>query len=34
MKNSNSVMLRKKKPYRPRITDNIKINKRALGEDK
>lgn len=25
MKTSNNVMLRKKKPYRPRITDNIKI---------
>ena len=25
MKNSNNVMLRKKKPHRPRITDNIKI---------
>jgi hypothetical protein len=25
MKTSNNMMLRKKKPYRPRITDNIKI---------
>ena len=25
MKNSNDMMLRKKKPHRPRITDNIKI---------
>ena len=31
MKNSNSVMLRKKKPYRPRITDNIKIKSTRIN---
>ena len=31
IKNSNSVMLRKKKPYRPRITDNIKIKSTRIN---
>ena len=31
MKTSNSVMLRKKKPYRPRITDNIKIKSTRIN---
>jgi len=31
MKNSNSMMLRKKKPYRPRITDNIKIKSTRIN---
>ncbi len=32
IKNSNSVMLRKKKPYRPRITDNIKIKSTRIAK--
>ena len=31
MKTSNNVMLRKKKPYRPRITDNIKIKSTRIN---
>ena len=31
MKNSNSMMLRKKKPYRPKITDNIKIKSTRIN---
>jgi hypothetical protein len=31
MKNSNIVMLRKKKPHRPRITDNIKIKSTRIN---
>ena len=31
MKNSNSMMLRKKKPYQPRITDNIKIKSTRIN---
>jgi hypothetical protein len=31
IKNSNSVMLKKKKPYRPRITDNIKIKSTRIN---
>ena len=31
IRNSNSVMLRKKKPYRPRITDNIKIKSTRIN---
>jgi len=31
MKNSNGMMLRKKKPYRPRITDNIKIKSTRIN---
>jgi len=31
MKNSNSMMLKKKKPYRPRITDNIKIKSTRIN---
>ena len=32
MKTSNNVMLRKKKPYRPRITDNIKIKSTRIAK--
>jgi hypothetical protein len=31
IKNSNGVMLKKKKPYRPRITDNIKIKSTRIN---
>ena len=31
MNNSNSMMLRKKKPHRPRITDNIKIKSTRIN---
>ena len=31
MNNSNSMMLRKKKPYRPKITDNIKIKSTRIN---
>ena len=31
MKNSNGMMLRKKKPHRPRITDNIKIKSTRIN---